>query len=285
VRRSGPFVACALLLLTNVVVLLGVAYNRRGEPEARLVLTERELRPGYVEKENTELWLHLEATDVQPWGAEGPRWFDQKKLEEIGFDCSVPPADKSAEIVYEKALPRRVFAVLEFEGDAWKSYIARREQELLHPPPKSQSSRSLEDRQKELEAERRGHSRLFVVDVGRDREALRRRHADRSRYLVTAAVVRLNLRRSWDDETKAWKDVAPEGFVSEILPSQIHVPLGTRKVIDDLRAKSAPDAQSTWVIGYSGIIEGPPRYEVTLRYGGRLEPWIEEIRALPASGT
>ena len=36
-RRLGPLIACALLLLTNTVVLVGVAYNRRGEPEARLV--------------------------------------------------------------------------------------------------------------------------------------------------------------------------------------------------------------------------------------------------------
>ena len=35
--------AVVLLLLTNVVVLAGVAYNRAGEPVVSLELTEREL--------------------------------------------------------------------------------------------------------------------------------------------------------------------------------------------------------------------------------------------------
>jgi len=285
VRRSGLLAACALLLATNLVVLLGVGYNRSGEPEARLVLTERELRPGYVEKENTGLWLRLEATDVEPWKVSGPGWFDQKKLEGLGFDCSVPVEKESAELFYEKALPRHVFAVLELDGDAWRTYIAAREQDLLHPPPGRQESRSFEERQKSLEAERVGHSRLFVIDVGRDREELRRRYADREHFIVSGAVARLSLQRSWDDKTKTWKDARLEGYVSEILPSEIHVPLGMRKVLDDLRAQAKPDGSAGWLdySGYMTWLQGPPRYQVTLRYGRRLEPWIESIEALSAT--
>jgi uncharacterized protein DUF4824 len=282
VRRLGLILASALILLTSAVVLLGVASNRRGEPEARLVLTERELRLGYQEKENTGLWLRLEAADREPLSTRGPAWFDKTKLEEVGFDCSVPPTDSSAELFYEKALPRRVYALLELEGEAWKSYIAGREQELLNPPPGSRETRPLEERRKQLEAERAGHSRLFVVDVGRDAGDLRRRHPDRSRFIVTQAVVRLELDRSWDDQTKTWKDGHLEGFVSEILPSEINVPLDRRRVLDDLRARSKP-RDAAGEIAYSAYayyLQGPPRYEVTLSYGRRLEPWIEEVRTL-----
>src|SRR2546426_3273241 len=90
-------------------------------------------------------------------------------------------------------------------------------------------------RQKQLEAERTGHSRLFVVDVGLDPVALRGRYPDRSRFVVTGAVARLRLERSWDEDTKKWKDTRLEGSVSEILPSEIHVPLDSRKVLDEVR--------------------------------------------------
>jgi uncharacterized protein DUF4824 len=284
VRRSGLFIACALLLLTNAIVLVGATYNRRGEPEARLVLTERELRLGYQEKENTGLWLRLETSDVQPFMADGPGWFDEKKLEEVGFDCGLAPTAPSAELYYEKALPRHVYAVLEFDGDAWKSWIARREQEVLNPPSGTLvSPQTLEERKKQLEIERAGHSRLFLVDVGRDPSGLRARHPDRARFIVTGAIARLQLRRSWDEATKTWKDVRLEGFVPEILPSEIHVPLDRRKVLDAVReAQFKKEGPGSWMDygGYNAYIQGAPRYQVTLSYGRRLEPWIDDVQPL-----
>ncbi len=281
-RRAGLLLAGALLLVTNAAVLLGVAYNRRGEPESRLVLTERELRIGYEEKENTGLSLRLDTSDVERWAAEGPGWFDQKRLEEIGFDCSVAPADLSATLFYGKALPLRRYAVLEFDGEAWTSWIARREQELLNPPPGIFQGQTLEQRRKLLEAERAGHSRLFVVDVGRDPVELRRRHPDRKRFIVTEAVVRLELEGTWVEGSQTRKDARLEGVVSEILTSEIHVPLARRKVFDEIRAQSRPAGQPGLIdyAGYAGYLQRPPRYEVTLVYGRRLEPWIDDVQPL-----
>ena len=42
-KKYGLIAAIALIVLTNVVVLAGVAYNRSGEPDATVTLTEREL--------------------------------------------------------------------------------------------------------------------------------------------------------------------------------------------------------------------------------------------------
>ena len=284
-RRLGPLLAAALLLLTNAVVLLGVAYNRRGEPESRVTLTERELRLGYQQKENTGMWLRLDTTDVERWAGAGPGWFGQKKLEEIGFDCSVPPSDKKAELFYEKALPRHVYAVLEFDGEAWTSWIARREQELLNPAPGTYVSQTLEQRRKQLETERTGHSRLFVVDVGLDPVVLRARYPDRSHFVMTGAVARLQLDKSWDESTKKWKDERLEGLVSEILPSELHVPLDRRTVLDEVkRAQIKKESPNTWMDygEYAAYLERPPRYRVTLSYGRRLEPWIDDVQALAA---
>jgi len=51
-----------LIALTNAVALVGVTYNRSGEPEAKLSLTQRELRTPYRwygNRENSGLALSL----------------------------------------------------------------------------------------------------------------------------------------------------------------------------------------------------------------------------------
>ncbi|HEU5182543.1 MAG TPA: DUF4824 family protein, partial [Candidatus Polarisedimenticolia bacterium] len=275
--------AIALLVLTNAVVLVGVARNRRGAPEARVTLTERELRIGADwEKENTGLWLALE-TGGAGWQADGPGWFDRRKLQEIGFDCGIDPSDQKAELFYAKALPKRRIAVLEYDGDAWKKWIAGREEELLHPKPDVPvTAETMEERRKELESERVGHSRLFVIDVGNDASELRRRYPDRAHHILADALVRLNLQRSWDEQTKSLTEAHLEGYVSEILVSSIHVPLAKRPVLDAIRREQEKQAEAKlWAsYGMYGVLKAPPRYEVTLAYGRRLEPWIEEIRKI-----
>ncbi len=284
-RRRGLWTAIVLLLATNAVVLVGVARNRRGEPEARVLLTERELRIGADwDKENTGLWLELQTGGMAAdWRADGPGWFDRKKLQELGFDCGMDPSDEKAELFYAKALSKRRIAVLEYDGDAWKKWIAGREEELLHPKPDDPvTAETMEQRRQELEIERVGHSRLFVIDVGNDLSELRRRYPDRAHHILADALVRLNLQRSWDEQTKTVKEAYLEGYVSEVLVSSIHVPLEKRPVLDAIRREQQQPAGVTFRASYGmyGVLSTPPRYEVTLAYGRRLEPWIEEIRRI-----
>jgi len=282
-RRRGVWTAIVLLVATNAVVLVGVARNRRGEPEARVRLTERELRIGADwEKENTGLWLELQ-TGGMGWQADRPGWFDRKKLQELGFDVGIDPSDDKAELFYAKALPKRRIAVLEYDGDAWKKWIAGREEELLHPKPDDPvTAEMMEARRKELESDRVGHSRLFVIDAGNDLSALRRRYPDRAHYILSDALVRLNLQRPWDEQTNTHKDAYLEGYVSEILVSSIHVPLEKRPVLDAIRREQQQPADLKLGTSYNmyGVPMVPPRYEVTLAYGRRFEPWIEEIRRI-----
>ncbi len=62
-KRYGLIGAIALIVLTNVVVLAGVVYNRSGEPDAVVQLTERELswlkRWDVTDKEDTGIYLKL----------------------------------------------------------------------------------------------------------------------------------------------------------------------------------------------------------------------------------
>ncbi len=227
-RRLGPFLAGALLLVTNMVVLLGVASNRRGEPDASVVLTERELRIAYGEKENSGMSLNLNWSVADAGGDREPGWFDRKKLEEVGFDCRLPVSDPSAELRYAKALPLERFAVLEFEGEAWTRWLAGQEEAIrdleVRVARGEQAPKALEERRKELASDRIGHSRLFAVDVGRDASVLRGRYPDRSRYIVAGAVLRLQYRRPWDEKTRAPGEPFLSGFVAGLPATAINVP-------------------------------------------------------------
>ncbi len=291
-RRVGPFLAGALLLVTNMVVLLGVASNRRGEPDSRVVLTEREVRVAYGEKENSGMSLRLDwsATDSE-WNRD-PGWFDREKLEEAGFDCSLPLTDPSAELRYGKMLPLQGFVVLEFEGEAWRRWLAGQEEAIRELESQvargEQAPKALKERRKQLASNRLGRSRLFAMDVGRDAAALRRRYPDRSRYIVTGAVLQLQFRKPWDEKRRAYGEPILSGSVSELLVSTIQVALDQRPVLDAVvKETSAGDGQAggweQFPYDYGPSLAAPPRYEVTLDYGRRFEPWIAGVRRLETS--
>src|SRR5262249_39280591 len=69
------------------------------------------------------------------------------------------------------------------------------------------------------------------------------------------------------------------GYVAEILVDDIHVPLDQRPVLDALEERP-------WspVVGPAGPALSPegrsPRYQVHLRYGAGLEPWVVSIESL-----
>ena len=87
----------SIIIVTNVIALGGVAYNRSGEPDALVELTERELDIAYrygLERENTGLRLNINCrvetlqddyayANNNCWG--NPVWLDQQKLIELGF--------------------------------------------------------------------------------------------------------------------------------------------------------------------------------------------------------
>src|SRR5207245_4408339 len=130
-----------------------------------VVLTGREVPIASGEKENSAMSLNLDwfATDTR-WDRE-PGWFDREKLEEVGFDCSLPLIDPSAELRYGKALPLQGYVVLEFEGDAWRRWLAGQEgaiRELESQVARGEETpKALEESRKQLASDRIRHSRRF----------------------------------------------------------------------------------------------------------------------------
>jgi hypothetical protein len=283
---AGLPLALGLILVTNAVALGGVALNRSGAPEATLTLTERELPPGYVGEEDTGLSLRLDWD--APVGGDPDEWLDRDRLRSLGFDCSVAPDDPRAELHYGKALPLQRYAVLEFEGDSWRRWLADQEKEIERLRARvarhDETARTVKEREARLAADRVGHSRLFLVDVGRDPAELRRLHPDRARFIVAPAVVRIDFSAGWKSPDGTVHPPRLNGHVSEVLVQEIHVPLSLRPILDQIRRE---DEKTAGAAGWSSLERRygpfavhPPRYEVILSYGRRLEPWIAEIRRL-----
>jgi hypothetical protein len=194
-RRRGLWWAAAIVLASNLGAWGAAARNRSGEPDAVLVLTERELRLPAREAENTALTLRLlferwrERGDIAVTEA---GWFDRAKLESIGFDCSRPVIAENAEY-YRTRVPRTTFAALEHGESA-----------------------SLD-------------SHLSPIDVDNDPEALRRRHPDRRRVAVVEATASLVF------VSNAGQPPFLAGLVTSVLPGEINVPREWRGLLDGLR--------------------------------------------------
>lgn len=291
-RRFGA--GAGLVVLTNLFVLIGVAYNRGGEPEAEITITERELPLAYAvyrSEENTELALRLE------WQSLGhrwhsllfesrfePDWFDQGKLETIGYDCSLPLADPSAEHYYDKMLPREAYVVLGYGGQAWTRWLEGWDRDKVFMVDQvTKGKRSKEDLERFNDAYGRlskTSSRLVAVDVGNDPVQLRQRYPERHQFVIVRAETRLHLVREGKTSSGEHRPSHLHGVITHLLIDEIHVPFEQRAILDTL-LRPEPERHST----PRGPFVKPeemkePRYEVTLRFGTRYEPWIMSIRSL-----
>lgn len=268
--RAEIWLAAGVVVVSNLVALGMVALDRRGEPEATLVLTERELQLPPRQAENTALALRLRWIDAADHDR-AERWFDRAKLEEVGFDCGSPLTGERLER-YRSLPPRKAFAVLEYEGEAWE-----RHRELLEadkargdatpgaafqrPPARAPGPRGPAE---SLE-ERLAGSRLVVVDVSEDPEALRKRHPDRARSVVVPASVGLVVVERQGGSPYL------TGRVISVHPLELSVPSSLRALLEPLRDGGGADRARD------------PRYTVTVKWGRR-GPWITGVQPLKRQG-
>jgi Domain of unknown function (DUF4824) len=278
-KRSWTLIAgLALLALTNLVALGGALWNRSGEPEARLRMSERELHrvdPWYRNRENSGLSLRpiwrvlvdrAQNAELYTWGYAGaggaPAWLDKAKMEALGFDASAASAVEGRSWTrYEKQLAREVLLVLELDGPAYRralelvtEHAAREKAKPVDAEDKTALERWKNAREA-LEWETSRSSRLFVVDAGLDPEALRAKYPDRGRYAIVRGEVRPWILNPKDDKAA--------GYVSSVSVPSINVPLRLRKVFGDAKLSE---------------YEPGPRtpFEATVAYGKRFEPWLVE---------
>lgn len=270
----------ALILLANAVALTGVYFNRRGEPEARLALSQRELGIPWdwrVPRDNSGLTLALNwrvndgnAVDSSygGYGYHGgtPEWLDEPRMKALGFDTAPVAESSEGRRRFERQLPREALLVLELAGPSWQQALeraranaARHEAARLANVDSKEFAEKARRAQEQLKNEETLNSRLFAIDVGPDHDALRAKYPDRGRYLILKATLRPRL-ETGDRKTRV------TGYVSELAVQRINVPHALSPILEPQlrqpsRTPTTPGAN----------------FEATLAVGQRLEPWIEAI--------
>jgi Domain of unknown function (DUF4824) len=290
-RRLGASIG--LLVLTNAVVLAGVAYNRSAEPDVEITLTEREVPVSFGgfrrSDEDTGFALRLRwQSPNRRWRSDrhesGPAWFDQAKLEALGYDCSIPLSDPDAALYYDRQLPREVYVVLEYEGKAWTAWLKEWERDLVFTAAEVASGK---DSQKDLEKHREIYerlpktaARLVAIDVGNDAGQLRQRYSEPHRFIIARAQVGLMFVREGKSARRERLPAHLRGHVTHLLTEDIHVPYEWQRELNQV-TEGKPIYMNFWNSFDWQADPKEPRYEVTLRYGKRHEPWITGVRPLP----
>ena len=274
-RRHTLIAGLALIALTNAIALGGVAYNRSGEPESVLKLTQRELwQPhGYgFDRDGGGLqlsvrWRVLAADADLAFYADmhgTPEWLDEAKLASLGFDVAPPPDTGRASWRYERQLPKEALVVLELDGPARQKALERvrelaaKEMAKGAETGKTGPGTPAQQAAVSLKNEETANSRLFAVDAGHEAQALRAKYPDRTRYAIVQGKVRPYY------QTRRGKEMRWTGYIEVIQNARVNVPLEFRKTIEP-----APSA-----IPPAGVAGGGPVFEVTVAFGKRFEPWI-----------
>lgn len=271
-RRWAVILGLALIVATNSVALVGVAYNRSGEPESLLALSRRELAAPYAfefGRENSGLELGLRWHGASPYeftswdepdeGAAAP-WIDRAKLASLGFDLSAIDDAAKERRHYKRQSSRPALVVLELDGPAYRGALdrARRQDDEARAraaaaPDSADLKRRAEAAKTRLAGLEKEESRLFAVDAGAELAPLRARYPDRSRYAIVHAQVRpLVLQR---------KSMTLLSATVELTVAQVMVPLEYR---------------AAWERG-GGAGAKPGSVEVKVAFGRRLEPWVVAV--------
>ncbi|GMR20989.1 MAG: DUF4824 family protein [Gammaproteobacteria bacterium] len=263
-----------IIILTNALALAGVAYNRSGEPVARVTLSERELNLPYYwgrKRENSSLALTL-SWRIDTGGDERkyffsrhlfPHWLGQTKLAALGFAVEEATANEENRRRFNHSLPKEVFLVLEYNGPAYQAVLAHRQviakqqQALADRNPDSEKlAKAAKGCRERLQRELEEASRLFVIDAGLDAHTLRQRYPDTARNIVLRGTVRARVNEQDDDR---W---VVQGIVQEVAITRVNIPLEYRSVFEP------------YMIDSAGNRDREPSYQVALAYGKRLEPWV-----------
>jgi hypothetical protein len=257
-KRRGWLVAAAVVIVANAIALSGAAWNRTGQPRATVVLTERELALASTDPEDSGIALRL---DSKLDDAES--WLNEEKLEALGFDCSIPTTAETAQQHFARQIARQAWAVLEYDGPAYRKWVARRDQEIEELEATAPNPEQVEERRRTLEDQKLTSSRLFVVDAGIDPASLRERYPDRRRFIILPAVIDIRFPAIPTDAGNG-EPVRPRGNI-RVLTRQIHVSLPHVSFFDELTSTPVP------------------RYRVTLNVGRRYEPWVVAVEPIDDS--
>jgi hypothetical protein len=206
------------------------------------------------------------------------KWLDRAKLRELGFAVDLDPADPASADYYSWKLPREVYVAFEFDGAAFRDWLAEQEQrveKLREDVAKSLKSREdLADAEALLALDRTMRSRLFPVDAGRDPVELARRRTDCGRCIVLPAI--MAVRRVEP------RDQPPElrGVITALSVDSVHVPLRLHPRLETFlprQTQAEAEARARQQPRMEWPTPSPPRYRVVVAFGRRFEAWLVDV--------
>lgn len=284
--RALFLAGAALIVLVNAVILAGAAWNRSAQ-EARVVLTQRELPPGWdqgLERERSGVSLRLDwrvasgvPDEAQASGfyTRDADWLDLPRLRVLGFDLpdAVPGREDEAQ---RRRLEsnRHLWLVLELDGAAHAAALdaarqrlerAQAQVDVATDATRAEFANRAKAAREALDAEREERSRLFVIDAGTDSAALRSHYPQRDRYLILGGRIGVTVQTWADGET-----LDPPRYrahVTALDVESLHVPA---RFHDAIATAGNRDAA---------------RYRLDVAWGRRHEPWlIAAQRGSPSAG-
>ena len=261
-----------LILLVNAVALGGVAWNRSGEPDSVLSLSQRELlrnNDWYKENSGLSLRLHWRTPSRDDEARQHNRgWqpaLDSQKMAELGFAMPEQVDDDSARR-FGRQQSRAALLVLELNGPLLEREVQltrkRLDEARQAADAAPQNARLADERdfiRRELDSEEKTDTRLLLKDVGLDLQTLRTRYPDRQRYLIVHGQVR--------PVSNYYQHIwTLGGTASSIGTDSLNVPYQWRERLDQITAQPHRAADG----------RAQP-FVAEVAFGQRLEPWIQRI--------
>jgi hypothetical protein len=243
-----------LIAALNLSILSGVWYNRSGEADSHLRLSERELPTASQGWRAQNSGLRLRLNWLKPQ-AEDPETGGHADLSSAQMLALGYPAQAACPSRCPRQTARAVLLVLELDGPVYQQQIDRQRQHLAQAqqaqarvPDDAALIRRVKHAENALHQLEHG-SRLYLADVGLDRDTLRQRYPDRGRYAIVPGLV----------HPYANAANGLSGNVSSLIQT-INLP-------------------HPWQAAIQRPAPGPARYQVELAFGQRLEPWITHLAA------
>ena len=237
------FSAPAIVLIANIILFSGVAWNRSGTPSAEISFSQCEFHAFGNSAGNKRLTRTLNFIPQIDR-------LDQKLLEEFRYPREAEKGDRH--------FPKPAWVVIEHDGAAWQDYLEKnRKRKYFHEP-------SL---------------KLIIVDAGKDAEPLRQRYSDRSRYIIVPGVVerRVNGRTAADNAQDKIATV-----VARILDNDISITSNFRSEIFGINQTARKRHHNTRG-NHRKKNACQPTHNIMVKWGQRYEPWLDRVAPLSPS--
>lgn len=250
----------SILIVTNLVVLSGVAFNRMGDATTQLALTERELSLfdfSRAADENSGVSLSIkwrvptEADDMYYGFSAKDLTLTKDELLALGFNRIDSVNNPWVE-------SRELYWAFEFDGALHKAEIEKVDatyQTALaayNEQPSDENLRQKNQLSRNLEREKSSNSRLFFIEAAVDYDSLSTKYDRQKNVLIVKGVTKPYYNSN---------DMAYHLTLRHLSVEKIMVPLEYVEVFSGLENRNRRDIN-------------PPRYRVDIKWGARLEPWI-----------